>query len=168
MLNVVGSASWTACLAAFAAVRVMFTPPRSLALWGGLLGLAFLVGAQPAAASCPNTQTVWPSAFSVHDTGLYVAFSASGNPRPPRYCYNWRVRYQDYGAWTDDTDCDDMSNFYTTLAWETVHAHADSPIAEPGDTGYFEIRARAQVPACSYNGVWSSWRSHTFTVPDSD
>lgn len=128
--------------------------------------MAFLIGAQPAAASCPNTQTVWPSAFGVHTTGLYVAFSNKGSP--PNYCYNWRVRYQDYGAWVEDTECDAMSNRDTTLDWETVYAHEDSQISEPGDTGYFEIRAHAQVPACSYNGVWSTWRSYTFTVPDFD
>ena len=166
MLNAAGFASWTACLAAFAALRVLFTrPPRGGALWGGLLGLVFLVGAQPAAAVCMNNQVAWPGGYGIRDTGLYVPFYQVNNP--PRYCYEWKVRYQDYGDWIYNAGCNDMANNQVTFDWVTLQAQGSS-VSNPGDTGYFKVRARSDVPACGYQGTWSIWTSFTFTVPGSD
>ena len=85
---------------------------------------------------------------------------------PPQYCYEWKVRYQTYGAWIDGSGCKDMSDNAFTIIWETLYAHSGSAYSDPGDTGYFKVRARS---SCSSDyGYWSNWKEHNFTVPDSD
>ena len=127
------------------------------------LAIAFLVGAKPAHA-CLNEQA-WPSGIVEKTGGLRVSFGEVNDP--PQYCYEWKVRYTNV-YWLNGDGCKDMSDNSFTLDWETLQAHSDSSMSNPGDTGNFEIRARSSVPKCGYVGTWSDWKAYTFTVPDSD